>query len=74
MLNLPIVGGYLEFIKKFGTVSFNGEEIYGITNDNFINNAIPNGIWLTLNERINLNLPNDLLIIAEDYFGRDMCV
>lgn len=74
LLGFKIMGDYLYFLKNYGTVSINGEEIYGITDDDFLNSSIPNGIWLTLQERKDMNLPNNLLIIADDYFGGYVCL
>lgn len=74
LLGIKMTGYYLYFIEKYGTISVLGEEIYGVTNDDFLNSGIPNGIWLTLQERQNMELPENLLIIAEDYYGGYVCL
>jgi len=40
-----------------------GEEFYGIIDDKFNNSSVPNGIWLTLNERDNISLEKELIVI-----------
>ena len=62
-LNLKFSPTYRRFLKEFGCGDIGGEEFYGLISDEFENSAIPNGIWLTLNERENIGLPNEFIII-----------
>ena len=55
---------YKLFLKNYGSGGLSGDEIYGITSNNFENSTIPNGVWVTLNERINWELPLTHIIIA----------
>lgn len=73
-LGFEITGQYLDYVKKFGTESHNGFEIYGFTTDNFTNASVPNGIWLTLQERKDSNLPKNLLIISDTGSGGYVCL
>ena len=50
-LEIKFPPSYRKFLLTFGCVDINGSEIYGVIDDNFENSAVPNGIWLTLNER-----------------------
>ena len=61
-LNLSFPPSYRNFLKVLGCGNIMGLEFYGLTNDNFVNSAIPNAIWLTLDER-RLGLPNHLVLI-----------
>ena len=56
---------YRAFLGRFGCGSIAGFEIYGISSDEFQRSAIPNGIWLTLDERKRTGLPHLLILIAE---------
>lgn len=74
-LEIKLPFQYRDFVERYGALSFDGTEIYGVTSDNFQNGKIPNGIWYTLDERKKYNLPKQLLIIyhtgAEEYFCLD---
>jgi len=65
VLSLKFPPTYKEFLRRFGAGSIFGVEIYGITRAEFINASIPNGIWLTLREREDIQLPNNLIIIYD---------
>lgn len=62
-LGITFTGIYREFLKSYGAGSFGAEEIYGISSLNFENSTVPNGIWYTLLERKEFNLPHNLLVI-----------
>ena len=64
-LNLKFTGLYLDYLQTFGAGNFGAEEIYGIINDDFENSSVPDGIWYTLTERKEANLPNNLLVIYD---------
>ncbi len=64
-LGLSFTGTYKEFLKSYGAGSIGAEEIYGISSLNFENSAVPNGIWYTLSERKECDLPLNLLIIYD---------
>lgn len=62
-LKLKFPPTYKQFLKEFGCGDIGGEEFYGLISDEFIDSTVPNGIWLTLNERKNINLPEEHVII-----------
>lgn len=61
-LGLEFPPTYRQFLKEYGCGDFAGQEFYGIINENFENSSIPNGIWLTLDERKS-GLPDNLIVI-----------
>lgn len=56
---------YRNFLMDFGAGNYGSEEIYGIIGDNFIDSSILNGIWYTLIERKQVNLPKNLVVIYD---------
>jgi hypothetical protein len=54
---------YRAFLQAFGAGSIRGREIYGILDGDYQNSAIPDGIWLTLQERQSSGLPESLVIV-----------
>jgi hypothetical protein len=60
-LNFPPT--YRRFLLELGCGDVGGEEFYGIIDSNFENSSVPNGIWLTLNERKQSSLMSGLVII-----------
>ncbi len=53
---------YREFLQRYGCGNFDGEEIYGLIDENFKHSSVPNGIWLTLKER-DASLPEYLAFL-----------
>lgn len=68
-LDIKFPNSYKYFIANLGCGSIKCLEFYGIVNENFTNGKVPNGIWLTYNERIVSNLPKYLLIIGQSEDG-----
>jgi hypothetical protein len=64
-LGLKFPPTYRRFLLELGAGSFGGEEFYGVVNENFEDSAVPDGIWLTLDERAKSGLPPNLLIVSE---------
>lgn len=60
---------YKYFLKKKGCGSFRSKEFYGITGDNFKKGSVPNGIWLTGDERRNSDLDWSLILIGQSIEG-----
>ena len=52
-----------------GAGSVGSHEFYGVTDGDFAHGVVPNGIWLTLDERKNLSLPRHLLIVGDTGMG-----
>ncbi|CAN5232970.1 hypothetical protein BH18ACT4_BH18ACT4_04360 [soil metagenome] len=46
-----------------------GREFYGAIDDNFVDSSIPDGIWLTLDERERFGFPEHLVIVGETGMG-----
>lgn len=55
---------YRAFLSRLGCGDVAGEEFYGVTDDNFVHSSIPNGIWYTLDERKNFQLPECLIVVG----------
>jgi hypothetical protein len=50
-LGLQFPPTYRRFLLERGCGDIGGFEVYGLINENFENSSVPDGIWLTLNER-----------------------
>ena len=59
---------YRAYLSKYGAGNFGAQEVYGIISSDFENSGIPDAIWLTMKEREDNDLPNDLLVI---YYSGD---
>ncbi len=68
-LGLTFPPSYRRFLLEFGCEDINGLEIFGLINDNFDKSTIPNGIWLTLNERQAISLAQIYVIIGDSGDG-----
>ncbi len=55
---------YRKFLSRLGCGSIWGDEFYGLLDDNFEHSTVPNGIWLTLDERRSSGLPDSLIVIG----------
>lgn len=64
-LNLKFSNIYKDFLQNFGAMSFGAEEFYGLVREDFDNSRIPDAIWYTLVERIQVSLPDTLLVIYD---------
>jgi len=65
-LALKFPPSYRRFLSELGCGDIGGEEFYGIIDDNFVASSVPNGIWLTLDERKCNNLSHDFILIYGD--------
>ena len=66
-LEIKMPPSYREFLLHYGNGGVGFLEIYGLTknsSDDFSVGKIPNGIWLTLNERKQSGLPHRFIIIG----------
>jgi antitoxin YobK len=68
-LGLALPPTYREFVKRLGCGGVTGEEFYGIIDGNFENSSVPDGIWVTLDERKKSNLPESLVIVGDNGRG-----
>lgn len=65
---------YREFVAMLGAGDFGGFEVYGVIDGEFENSSVPNGVWLTLDERRLSGLPHSLVIVASTGDGSYYCV
>jgi len=65
---------YREFVEKLGAGNFGAFEIFGIVDDGFDESSVPNGVWLTLNERRENGLPSQLVVIGSTGDGDYYCI
>jgi hypothetical protein len=65
VLGLKFPPSYRRFLLELGCGDINGVEVFGLINDNFEKSTVPNGIWLTLNERGSINLDPAYVIVGE---------
>ena len=56
---------YKEFLLKYGAGNYGSEEILGVIDDDFEESSVPDGIWYTLTERDEVDLPMNLVVIYE---------
>lgn len=56
---------YRDFVKNYGAGSIGSEEIYGVINDNFDDASVPNGVWFTLVERMEIEMPENLVVLLD---------
>lgn len=65
---------YKNFLMNFGAGNYGSEEIYGIIGEDFIDSSVPNGIWYTLIERKQVNLPKNLVVIYDTCSDELFCL
>lgn len=68
-LGLALPRTYREFVQRLGCGDIAGEEFYGVINSDFENSSVPDGIWLTLNERRAANLSESIIIVGDNGLG-----
>lgn len=73
-LNVQFPATYRNFLLNYGAGNFGAEEIYGVIDDSFEHSAIPNGIWLNLDERSQSGFPEHLVIIYHTGFEEYFCL
>jgi len=61
------------FFRKFGAGSIGSEEIYGVINDDFVSSSVPNGVWFTLIERKEINMPKHLYVVFDTGSDEFIC-
>lgn len=75
-LRVALPPTYRRFVLELGAGSVGSRELYGVTTDNFTDAAVPNGIWLTLDERERFSLPERLVLVGDtgmgEYYALDL--
>jgi hypothetical protein len=76
LLGVRFPPSYRQFLLKLGCGDVAGAEFYGIVDDNLAQGPIPNGIWLTLDERENGKLPPKMVLVGftgmSGYYALDL--
>ncbi len=62
---------YRRFLRELGAGGIGSEEVYGVTDGNFTQSSVPNGVWLTLRRRVRSKLPDSMVIVGGDGMGGD---
>lgn len=65
---------YRKFVEALGAGDFDGFELYGVVDSDFENSSVPNGVWLTIDERKSSSLPSGLVIVASTGDGSYYCL
>jgi SUKH superfamily protein len=73
-LGIKFPPSYRQFLLRLGAGNFGAFEIYGVIDDDWEDSSVPDGIWYTLNEREESDLPRHLLIIAAAGDGPLYCL
>jgi hypothetical protein len=60
---------YRAFLLEFGAGSFGSAEFFGVIDEDWNESSIPDGVWYTLNERAENNLPSNLVVIGDTGTG-----
>jgi len=63
-LGLVFPPSYRQFLLELGCGSVGGFEVYGLVDDDFTHSAVPDAIWLTLEERRNVGLDPRYVVIG----------
>ena len=75
-LGLTFPSTYKTFLLNLGCGDIAGFEVYGVINSDYENSGIPDAIWLTLKERSDSGLSEDLILIGTRgdgaYYAIDM--
>jgi len=73
-LGIEFPPSYRRFLLELGAGNFGAFEIYGVIDEDWDESSVPDGIWYTLNERAESDLPRHLLIIAAAGDGPLYCL
>lgn len=65
---------YRRFLMEYGAGSFGSAEFYGVIDEDFEDSSVPDGIWCTLEERKNSNLPHELVVVGDTGTGEFYCL
>ena len=65
---------FKKFLSTLGCGDFNGNEFYGIVNNNPIASGIPSLYWINADLRNNLRWPKHFIVIGQSGFGPWICL
>ncbi|APM37705.1 SMI1/KNR4 family protein [Clostridium kluyveri] len=73
-LEIRFSSQYRKFVLDYGAGSIGAEEIYGVVDDDFDNSSVPNGVWFTLTERQEIQMPENLLVLCDTGSDEFFCL
>lgn len=66
---------FREYLMRWGNLSFGAYEYYGLTrNADFENASVPNCVWFTLRKRIQVGLPQSLIVFRNNNDEEYICI
>lgn len=74
ILEIKFPNTYKKFLLTYGAGSYGAQEILGVIDDDFQNSSVPDGVWYTLTNRKQVNLPLNLIVIYETGNGEILCL
>jgi len=63
-LGVTFPPSYRAFLRELGCGSVAGFEVYGVVDEDFVHSAVPDAVWITLEERRNNGLDPRFIIIG----------
>lgn len=74
-LGVSFPPSFREYLSRWGNLSFDGYEYYGLTrNTDFENGSVPNCVWFTLRKRLAAGLPDRLVVFRNENDDVYYCV
>lgn len=74
-LGLKFPQTFKDYLSEWGNLSAEGQEYYGLTRSgDFDNSGVPNCVWYTLTERVDVGLPDELVIVRNDNGEQYICI
>lgn len=74
-LDLVFPPSFRKYLTKWGNLSFDGYEYYGLTrNGDFENASVPNCVWFTLRKRSQVGLPNSYVVFRNNHDEEYFCI
>lgn len=74
LIGYPFPPTYRAFLAEFGAGNFGPVEFCGVIDENVEESCVPDGVWYTLTERREVNLPEHLFVVGETGTGELYCV
>lgn len=65
---------YRKFLLELGAGSFGATEIYGVVDADFVNSAVPDGVWCTLQDRAKGYIPTGFFEVYDTGLGSCYCL
>lgn len=65
-LGVKFPPSYRLFLTRLGAGNIGAEEIFGVIGEDFVESAIPDSIWLTLQGRQDWGLPSPMIVVYFD--------